>query len=79
MAKCGFYACDEEGTVDATFSVVGGVHRMHTKLCALHDRHTRAGGDLAVLFQRVDPPARVGYASPSGADSGANPPTTGGM
>ena len=79
MAKCGFYACDEEGTVDATFAAHDRTMRLYTKVCKMHDRHTRAGGDLAMLFQRVDPPARVGYASPSGADSGANPPTTGGM
>lgn len=75
MNKCGFYSCNEEATVDALFEANG--HRIKAMICPLHDKHTRAGGDLAVLFRRVDHRMASSYTILSGAGE-RQPPKTGG-
>ena len=78
MSKCGFYACNNEGVVEARFTAYGGKQNVETKLCPMHDKYTQGGGDLAVLFRRVDHHAGVGYAVPSGVADGPPQPPTGG-
>lgn len=75
--KCSFYNCNDEGKCDA--ELVNGTGLMvEAKLCEAHDRFTKAGGDMAVLFRRLDRPRPVGYTYPSGANGPQQPPTTGG-
>ncbi len=81
MHKCGFYACRNEGTEEATFmsNSVGRKLRITVKLCKQHDKYTKKGGELALLFRRVDPTVTVEYASLSGAaPAPLNPPPNGG-
>ena len=78
MPRCMFYACQDEGTVDARF-VNEVEHLIDGKVCPAHDRFSQQGGELAILYQRVlaQPPA-IGYADLPAPVPG-NPPTTGGQ
>lgn len=53
---CGFYSCKDIGTFPARF-----VHEkiiLDVMLCEAHDRYTKQGGQLAILFDRSLAPER---------------------
>ena len=51
MSKCGFYQCANDGEIEARF--VNNATVVDVKLCERHDKETKGGQPMAVLFDRA--------------------------